>query len=351
MNFPIPSPDPLPLPAPVWLLQFLSLLTFVLHLVPMSIMLGGSIIAVVALLRKDEELTRCLVPALPVATAMAITLGVAPLLFVQVMYGQFFYSSSILMAVPWLLVVPVLIVAYYGFYFNALTTKPCRIAALVSAAGVVLIGFIYSNNMTLMLTPERWRQFTATANTLGLALNTGEPTLPARSLHMLLGALAVTGLFIAIRGQVKWGALQFALATVANIGAGLWFLFSLPADIRAQFLGGNVVQTAHLGSAVLLALLALMLALLATNSPKPRSKLILASVCLMLTLVLMATIRHFVRQAYLKPHFDLATLPVKPMWDVFALFAVLLVAGLGVVAWMVFTVCRKSSTCPAPASK
>lgn len=340
MNFPIPSPDPLPLPAPVWLLQFLSLLTLVLHLVPMSIVLGGSIIVVVALLRKDEALAGTLMPALPVATAMTVTLGVAPLLFVQVMYGQFFYSSSILMAVPWLLIVPVLIVAYYGFYYNALAAKPCRIAALVSAAGVVLIGFIYSNNLTLMLTPERWRQFTATANTLGLALNTGEPTLPARSLHMLLGALAVTGLFIAIRGRVKWGALQFALATLANLGAGLWFLFSLPANIRGQLLGGSIAQTAHLGAALLLALLAMMLALLAINSPKPGRKLTLASVCLVLTLAVMATLRHFVRQAYLKPHFDLATLPVKPMWDVFALFAVLLVVGLGIVGWMIVKVVK-----------
>lgn len=348
MNLPIPTVDPLPLPAPVWLLQFLLVFTFILHVIPMNLVLGGSIAAAFSLWRGQETLARKLLKMLPVATALTITLGIAPLLFLQVLYGQFFYSSAILLAVPWLLVVPLLIAAYYGFYYNALTTGPLTgrnvAVAFLSTAIVLTIGFIYSNNMTLMLAPERWRQFTDSASTFGTALNVTEHTLVPRYLHMVFGALAVTGMFIALRGHTKIGVLQFAIATLLNIGIGLWFLFSLPENIRALFLGGSVVHTTHLWGAVGVALVALMLALLAVNSAKPRPLLISASASLFLTIVLMAAVRHFVRNAYLKPHLDLAMLPVKPMWDVFALFAVLLVAGLAVVAWMVTKVVNAKPT-------
>ena len=54
---------------------------------------------------------------LPVLLPATITLGIAPLLFVQVLYGQYFYTSSIIVAWPWFLVLVLLTVAYYGFYY------------------------------------------------------------------------------------------------------------------------------------------------------------------------------------------------------------------------------------------
>ena len=44
----LPSADPLPQPAPTGLLWGLLLLTFFLHLIPMNLTLGGSIVAMVA---------------------------------------------------------------------------------------------------------------------------------------------------------------------------------------------------------------------------------------------------------------------------------------------------------------
>jgi hypothetical protein len=351
-SLPIPAPDALPLPAPAWLLQFLLVFTFVLHVIPMNLVMGGSFLAALSLLKKRKnhaELARQLVRALPAATALTITLGVAPLLFLQVLYGQFFYAASILIAVPWFSVVPMLIAAYYGFYFNyfsktPLTTKNALVA-IGSAFLVLAIGYIYTNNLTLMLTPERWRALNPEASTFGTALNTTEPTILPRFLHFFVASFAVTGLFVAIRGtflrdetqrkwQIRHGALWFSVPTLLNLGVGLWFLFSLPAQIRALFLGGSAVHTAHLWTGVGLALVAMMLSLLAINSAKPRGVLLGASASLLLTISLMATVRHFVRQAYLAPHFDAAALPVKPMWDVFAVFAILLLIGVCVVAWM-----------------
>lgn len=349
---PIPLADPLPLPAPAGLLQFLLVFTFVLHVIPMNLVMGGSFLAAWSIWRRGQrhtELARQLVRMLPAATALTITLGVAPLLFVQVLYGQFFYAASILIAVPWFAVVPLLIAAYYGFYYNyfakgTLSAKHVAVA-IASALLVLAIGYIYTNNLTLMLTPETWRAFSPEAGTFGAKLNTAEPTVLPRFLHFAVASFALSGLFIALRGshlgeeaarrwQVRYGVLWFALPTLLNIGVGLWFLFSLPAGVRALFLGGSAVHTAHLWAGVGFALAALVLSLLAVNAGQPRALLWGASAALLVTISLMATVRHFVRQAYLAAHFDPATLAVQPMWDVFALFAVLLVAGLGVVGWM-----------------
>ena len=107
MNLPIPYPDPMPLPAPVWLLRTLLLLTFFLHILFMNTLLGGTAIALGCSLQRRSSKFAALLAAdlgrmLPSVFAFTITLGVAPLLFLQVIYGHLLYTSSILMAVPWL---------------------------------------------------------------------------------------------------------------------------------------------------------------------------------------------------------------------------------------------------------
>ena len=119
----IPLADPLPQPAPAWLLWALLQLTFFLHLLAMNVVLGGSILALHWRLsrRTDSatpraEVVAAFARALPVAVAAAVTFGVAPLLFVQVLYGRVFFTSSILMAWWWLAVVPLVVFAYSGAY-------------------------------------------------------------------------------------------------------------------------------------------------------------------------------------------------------------------------------------------
>src|SRR5512135_825902 len=121
-TLPIPAADPMPLPAPVWLLKSLLLLTFFLHLLFMSGTVGGAVVAVTSAIRGETDkkcamLARRLVGILPVLMAFTITLGVAALLFVQVLYGQMLYASSILMGVAWMALIPMLIVGYYGLYW------------------------------------------------------------------------------------------------------------------------------------------------------------------------------------------------------------------------------------------
>ena len=100
----------MPLPAPVWLLRTLLLLTFFLHVLFMNCLLGGTAIALVCRMRRKSSefsarLAGDLGQILPSVFAFTITLGVAALLFLQVLYGQFLYASSILVGVPWLAII------------------------------------------------------------------------------------------------------------------------------------------------------------------------------------------------------------------------------------------------------
>ena len=121
MNSPIPTPDVLPVPAPVGLVQFLLVLTFIAHVVPMNFLLGGAVLTAISQVLSNKNphharLAKRISELMPAVVAFTVTLGVALLLFVQVLYGHLLYSSSVLMAYAWFMVVPIVILGYYGVY-------------------------------------------------------------------------------------------------------------------------------------------------------------------------------------------------------------------------------------------
>lgn len=355
MNPTLPPIDPTALPAPVWLFRLLLLVTFFLHVVAMNFLVGGGLFAAISGARgranvpHHRHLAERIFKILPITSAATITLGVAPLLFLQVLYGRFFYTSSVLLAVPWLSVVFLLCIAYYGHYYMAMCDTIHRERRLwvawVAAILVVAIGFIYTNNLTLMQAPERFRDLYL-ANRMGLRLNAEEPTLIPRFLHMLVGALAVSGLGLVLLGQralrgkdpafgkwaVGYGRNWFAGATLVQILVGVWFLFSLPAGVRGAFLGGNPVQTAHLFGAVFLALVAVFLIV---AKPDSRKVLFASSGLLALTLLGMLLVRQWVRDIQIGGLAELGNAATKTQWSVLPFFLILFVGALAVVAWMV----------------
>jgi len=143
----IPVPEAIPVN---WLwFQGLLIVTFVLHLLLMNLVLGGSLIAIWDNVIKKRKFHGA--SNLPIILALTINLGVPPLLFVQVLYGHLFYSSSIVMAIPWLLVIPILVLAYYGsyIYVKKIDGAPiwARASLIVSALFLLYIGFMYVNNL------------------------------------------------------------------------------------------------------------------------------------------------------------------------------------------------------------
>jgi hypothetical protein len=351
----IPAPIPVPQPAPAWLLQFLLVFTFILHLLPMSFLLGGVVMLTVSAFRgrsdsRHRELARRGMQAMPAVVAFAITLGVAPLLFLQLVYGRLFYTSSVLMAWFWLAVVFLVLLGYYGVYWFDLQQEELgRRAAWVMLATAIIfmdVAFIFSRNMTAMLHPEDfYKQFLngEVGSIFGPLTNSGL----ARFLHFVVAALAMAGLGTALLSRIwrkdapefaawahRYGLRWFQAGIGSEFLVGLWFVFSLPPQVRGQFLGQSQLGTGLLVAAVLLAIVALVAA---------RHSLTVSTAAIVVTVSLMGVIRHLVRVAYLQPYFDPGSEPVRGQWVVFTLFALLLVAGIATVAWMLYVFFRPTA--------
>jgi hypothetical protein len=354
----IPQPDPMPIPAPPWLVWFLLLLTFLLHLLPMNLLLGGSVLGSLsrhlggpAGREHHDGLSKFFSKALPVTTAGTVTMGVAPLLLVQVLYGRLFFASSILMAWYWLAVIPLLCLGYYGTYLIAFKESKLGgalpVVSWASTLMFVAIGFMFVNNMSLMLRPEVFLE-KYQASAMGWHLNLGDPTLFPRFLHMITGALAVTGMIVAVYGMIKqradepygrwlmrYGSLWFVVPTVVTILFGLWWLIALPREVMLQFMGQDMLATAALGLGILFALGALMMMVMAIQAKNPAGLIRGSAITLLITLVFMILMRDRVRAASLEMAGYEPVGWVDPQWGILILFLLLLVAAIATVIWMV----------------
>jgi hypothetical protein len=345
----LPTPDPNPLPAPYWVFKLLLLVTFFLHILAMNFMLGGTAVALMARLGKSgkgygNRIFFDVARKLPSLMAATITLGIAPLLFVQVIYGQYFYTSSIVMAWPWFLVILFLIVAYYGFYFvaNRGEQKPKWSGQVLgfSFCLVLLIGFIYTNNLTLTQRPATWLQ-KYLAGTSGWSLNLSEPTLIPRYLHFMTAAVAVGGLMLVMIAWSKWkqdaeyakglfqfGGKAFMYATMAQVVVGLWFLFSIPRDLRMLFMGDNPVATMLLAFGFVGALAMIFLMSDALRRGSIRMAAWGVSTLTAVVILTMVVMRDILRDAYLGAYFHPQEFEVKTQWSLMLLFLALFVAGV-----------------------
>ncbi|HKK62170.1 MAG TPA: hypothetical protein VJ951_06405, partial [Bacteroidales bacterium] len=195
-NYSIPTPDTIPAHW-IWF-QVLLVFTFVIHLILMNFILGGSLLTVYDMIRGRKEYIAS--KSIPTLVALTINFGVPPLLFVQVLYGHFFYTSSIIIAVPWILVIPVLIIAYYSayIYVKKIEKSPgwSKGGLIVSSLMLLCIAFVFVNNSTLAIVPDRWEVYFS--NPRGVNLNIGEPTLFPRYIHFIIAAIAVGALGRAI---------------------------------------------------------------------------------------------------------------------------------------------------------
>lgn len=336
----IPVADAIPV-SWVWF-EALSLVTFTAHLLFMNAVLGGAIIALTAHLGRDEAgPARELSGRLPTILALTVNLGVPPLLFLQVLHGQFLYTSAVLMAVWWLALVGLVMVGYgllygHGLGFERLGSR----RALILGLAVTLLlaaSFILSNVMTMMLRPEAWLAYFD--NPHGTLLNLSDPALAPRWLHFIVASMAVGGLFVALanrgrarRGEqgaaerVALGLRWFTRASLAQVVVGLWFLLSLPDNVMLLFLGRGAPHTALLAAGLLAAGVALHHGF--KGRPGRTAAWAVA------TVASMVGVREMVKFAYLKPYFSPESLAVTGQYTPLVFFLACFAAGLLAVAWM-----------------
>ena len=339
----IPSADTIPV-AWGWF-QFLLLLTFPLHLLAMNAMVGGLAIGVVQHFRGGDSRRRLahrIAIILPLVIAFTVNFGVAPLLFLQVLYGHFVYTSSILMGLFWIAVVPILIIAYYGAYLYDFKFKGLGAAGKWLALAVLLllfcIGYFFSNNMLLMSLPERFSEYFQHRD--GSLLVSGQSEFLPRYLHMMTGALAVGGLFVALLGRFRAqaapelaahasavGMKTFFFMTIVNVGVGTWYLTSLPKQQMLLFMGRDLAATICFIVALLLVIGVLVSSF--------RQQLMTTLIGTVVLVYLMSFLRSWLRTDMLADYFNLSQLQVAPQYSSMFLFLICLAGGVACVGWLI----------------
>lgn len=341
----IPSPDTIPVHW-VWF-KILLLITFMAHILLMNIMLGSAIIAFFSGLKKSPDssmisLQKEISEKSTFVIAFTINFGVAPLLFLQVLYGNFFYTSSILMAAYWLSIILMLIIAYYSAYIYKFKFEELAFARKYFIGLTVLLltitAFFYTNNMTLMLSPGAWTKYFAEPS--GTILNLSDPTLFPRFIHFVTASVAISGLFIAITWQkkkkngatdadlnIKIGMKYFFYATLFQVLTGTWFIISLPGDIMLLFMGKDGIGTTVFLAGLIAAVVSLVYGFKNRVWPATWSAIV--------TVFFMVIMRDMVRTAFLKPYFAVEKLKVIYQYSPMIMFVASLIIGIAAIAYII----------------
>jgi hypothetical protein len=242
------------------------LVTLVLHVLPMNYVLAGSTYlacygvweAIFGPSERQRPIAGLLRDWMPFALGVTITAGVAPLLFLQILYRREFYTANLLLFNRWMAILPVLIVAFYLLYLQKSklwASRPAAIRAGVSVGIVVCFAFVawsWTENHLLSLQDQaewstqyvggRWfyfraelmprltvwyvGAFPAVALTVGgqlLLARRGDPSAgPARTLALLavsgmIGAGIAAGVYFSLLSE----AVRSRLLQPDAVGFGL----------------------------------------------------------------------------------------------------------------------------------
>jgi hypothetical protein len=103
---------------------------------------------------------------MPAMLSAAITAGVAPLLFVQLLYKYEFYTANLLLFNRWMFILPVLIVGFYGLYVLKSEWLKARppwvrlVAALLPFGCAVFVAYSWTENHLLSVAgADKWQAF------------------------------------------------------------------------------------------------------------------------------------------------------------------------------------------------
>ena len=352
----IPALDPAPVPGPPALLVVLWIVTFFLHVLAVNAALGGALFAILqppsmpAAARRAVALFFTEINSW--ALSLAITFAIAPLLFMQVLYGRFFYTASVLVAPVWLGLLLLLMLAYYLNWtakFRLQAGKGATAALALSATLALAIAAIQTSVHLISVQPALWSAFLGRPS-----LVLADPTFFPRFLHFLLAAVSMAAvlpaafprrLADAAPGAARFGLFTALVLTGAQFLVGFWLLLALPKTVLLGLVTEGLASLAPLGLGVLVGLALLGLLVRAVGAP---GNVRLARVALghfAAAALFMIVTRHQVRDLYLAAARAGGRMEVASQWGVLALFLVVFVACAGLSVWALF---RAATDRPGP---
>ncbi|MGD9897418.1 MAG: hypothetical protein AB7T14_10140 [Candidatus Methylacidiphilaceae bacterium] len=162
--------DPAGIPAPPILFQWLMVFTWAIHIVFVNLVLGGATLAIAGFLRRKDplwgRLSRAMTQVTKVALSLAIVVGVAPLLFTQVIYDPMWYASNVLSAVWVMGFIYALGLGYTCWFIFSFRNKEgaSSVELLWAVAGILLFalnGFVMHVLSVQSILPAKWLQWYA----------------------------------------------------------------------------------------------------------------------------------------------------------------------------------------------
>ncbi len=333
---PVPHDIPLQLPLPEGLVKHLLVLLFLVHILFVNFMLGGQTLAVLfefaGLWRKKyDRLAYEIATTVTVSKSLAVVLGVAPLLAINVAYTLYFYSSTALVGFAWIMIILMATMAFLLTYLHKYSWERWgeRHRALhltVGAASMALflsIALVFITNINLMILPGFWPRVAGFLSAVLL------PSALLRYLHFIFATMAISSLFAA-----GWfGRRSFAMERLPGFSRGevitLFFRIALLITLL-QFLAGPALLLSlpvqgHSLTVWLLflagAAVAMLFAwLLWRELERPREALhgsyLLVLALLTVTALFMAYGRHFYRERAVTPHHQAMLAKTEAMmWD------------------------------------
>lgn len=322
-EIPIPRDLPLPLPLPEIALEVVLVVTFLVHILFVNLMVGGSFMVFALELlgmkhARYDKLAHTIAATVTVNKSMAVVMGIGPLLCINLLYTVQWYSANALTGHAWLLIIPSIIVAFLLTYLHKYTwerwahglSKQWHLAlGGVAALFFMFIPLIFLSNINLMLFPNEWEKVRGFLSSLQIG------NVFPRHGHFTLASIAVTGLFLVgwlgRKGATMDDTPSFTkpelrrlfykaafLATLGQFAVGPVVLLTLPSvglstQLYAVILGGVAIGL-------------LVLGLLRKEMNRSDAKIggLYAPICILFSaLVLsMGSGRHIYREAALADH-------------------------------------------------
>lgn len=346
--------DPAGIPAVPAAFQALAVFTWIFHIAFVHLALGTATLAIAAFYRREQNphwarLSWAMTKVAKVSVSLLIVLGVAPLLFTQVIYDPLWYTSNVLSARWAIGFIFTLIIGYclwFAFYWSNHEGAKRHIGryAVIALALFLLDGLIMHALSYQALLPEQWMSWYAP----GGVIDTSGAKLHAiqwpRFAFIISLAAPVVGLFLiayadyfSVRDDVEPAYLVFARELGVRIArwgfplsallGGLW-LWILPPPLK--------LLTHPVGWLLLAALVSLAVWLWRARSVQGQGYGLLGMGFAVLGLL--AIWREVVRVAYLAPlGYHIADYKVHTDWPSLVLFSSTLLGVGGLVGGFYLT--------------
>lgn len=345
-------------------MKLLSLLTLGLHFAAVMILVGSLLLVLwhgfqgrLGTNPDAKNAAYTLAKRHPVIMTYVINLGVPPLLFLQVLYGQQIYSSSVLIGMLWISVIGLLMAAYWLLYRSISQMEKGGtglLATLVAFLLVMVIGKIYAMNMTLMLRPEVWKSMYANSPR-GLQMVTGDSSVMPRFMFVMAGGPLLGGLWACLLSNMvylstgvreklrKSGGQLAVLGAAGMVGSGFMVMSQQPEAVRQAISQSPFYNISLIACLATIALAGVLGALQGFGKG---TNTLLSTVGLIVGFLAGASagiVRDGIRDFTLKGKgFDVYDVQVYPNWSVLIAFFLLFVIMLGIVYWL-FQVMRSAT--------